>query len=209
MNGTAQERLSAFRARNLQYLHLGYDRVAAYRALVRIAGELRGPALDIGTGKGLLARELARTGMDVVSIDVNQEERELACLLAEELGVANRLVFVHGDAARLPFPDGHFGCVAMMDVMHHLEEPRPVLSEMARVVREGGRLLVADFDEAGFELVARLNREEGREHARSAATVTLAREILADAGLRCLAETRDHLHEVIVMEKRRRDRDDG
>ena len=201
MKDTASERLRAFRARNRQYQELGYDREAAFRSLVREARPLEGPALDVGTGKGLLARELARLGMDVVSVDISSDERELACLLAQESDVAGRVVFAQADAARLPYPDGHFGCAAMMDVLHHLEEPGPVLSEMVRVVRPGGRLLLADFDEAGFELVARISRQEGREHLRSATTVTLAREILTRAGLRCLMKTNGHHHEMVVLQK--------
>ncbi len=203
MKDTASERLRAFRARNRQYLELGYDREAAFRGLVRQAGPLEGPALDVGTGKGLLARELACLEMDVVSVDISLDERELACLLARESDVAERIVFAQADAARLPYPDGHFGCAAMMDVLHHLEEPGPVLSEMVRLVRPGGRLLVADFDEAGFEMVARLSRQEGREHLRSAATVTLAGEILTRAGLRCLMKTKGHHHEMVVLQKER------
>jgi len=166
------ERLRAFRARSLQYGRLGHDRVGTARFVVETAGALRGPALDVGTGKGLLAIELARTGMEVVSVDVDAEEQELARLLAEEAGVGSRISFVRGDAAHLPYPDGTFGCVAMMDVLHHLDEPGPVLREMARVFNHAGLMVIADFDEQGFELVSRIHREEGRHHPRTAATVT-------------------------------------
>lgn len=203
MKDTTSERLRTFRARNRQYLESGYDREAAFRAFVRLSGPLEGPALDVGTGKGLLARELALLGLDVVSVDISSDERELACLLARESGVAGRIVFAQADAARLPYPDDHFGCAAMMDVLHHLEEPGPVLSEMVRVVRPGGRLLLADFDETGFALVARLSRQDGREHPRTASTVTRAWEILVRAGLHCLMKTNGHRHEMVVLQKER------
>jgi len=198
---TPQERLRAFRARSIEYLHLGHDRLAAARFVVNATGVLRGPALDVGTGKGLLAIELARQGLEVVSIDVDDQERELARMLADQAELASRITFDSGDAAKLPYPDGQFGCVAMMDVLHHLAEPGPVLREMARVVGVGGMLVIADFDEQGFELVSRVHRAEGREHPRTTATVAVAMDELVAAGFRCAARTNGHQHDVVVLHK--------
>lgn len=195
------EQLSAFRARNDQYLSLGHDRLAAASFVVASAGELRGPALDVGTGKGLLAVELARRGLDVVSIDVEEKERELAMLLAQEQGLASRITFERADAARLPYANEQFGCVAMMDVLHHLDDPGPVLREMIRVVQVGGTVLIADFDEQGFDCVSRVHRVEGREHPRTAATVSAAAEELGGVGLCCAARAHGHQHEVLVLQK--------
>ena len=201
MMTTPQERLRAFRARNAEYARLGHGRLAAARFVIEAAGTLRGPALDVGTGKGLLAIELARQGLEVVSIDVDDQERELAGLLADEAGLASRITFEHGDAAKLPYEDGQFGCVAMMDVLHHLAEPGPVLREMGRVLAVGGTVVIADFDDQGFEIVSRVHRAEGREHPRTAATVSAAADELAAAGFRCAARTCGHQHEVIVLQK--------
>jgi 2-polyprenyl-3-methyl-5-hydroxy-6-metoxy-1,4-benzoquinol methylase len=201
MTMSPEERLRGFRARSDEYLRLGHDRLAAARFVVDAAGELRGPALDVGTGKGLLAIELARRGLEVVSIDVDDQERELARLLAGAAGMTSRIRFDRGDGARLPYAEGQFGCVAMMDVLHHLVEPSPVLREMARVVEVGGMIVMADFDEQGFELVSRIHRAEGGEHPRTAATVSLATDELVTAGFRCAARTNGHQHDVVVLRK--------
>jgi ubiquinone/menaquinone biosynthesis C-methylase UbiE len=156
-------------------------------------------ALDVGTGKGLLAIELARTGMDVVSVDLDADEQELASLLAEQAGMSGRICFVHGDAAHLSYRYGSFGCVAMMDVLHHLHDPVPVLDEMVRVLASEGRMVVADFDEQGFDLVARVHRAEGRGHPRTAATVSLAETELVGLGLRPIARMTACLHEMAVL----------
>jgi ubiquinone/menaquinone biosynthesis C-methylase UbiE len=197
------DRLRAFHARNLEYHRLGLDRIGAARLIVETPGALCGPALDVGTGKGLLAIELARTGMAVVSVDVDGEEQELAKFLAQEAGVGSRMTFVHGDAAHLSYPDGHFGCVAMMDVLHHLDEPGPVLREMARVLEHAGRIIVADFDEQGFDLVAGVHRGEGRVHPRTATTIGHAMTELEKAGCRCLGYSNLALHDVVVLVKER------
>lgn len=51
-----------------------------------------------------------------------------------------------GDAARLPFPDGHFGAAWTIGLLHHLDDATAgaALGEMARVVGPGGRLHVMD-----------------------------------------------------------------
>ena len=68
------QRRQEFEARIAQYRALGHDRLAAVRFVAGAAGRLHGPALDVGTGRGLLARELARLSLDVVSVDVDASE---------------------------------------------------------------------------------------------------------------------------------------
>jgi ubiquinone/menaquinone biosynthesis C-methylase UbiE len=201
MTPTAQEQQRAFRARNLEYLNLGHDRRAAAHFIVKAAGALRGPALDIGTGKGLLAVELARHGLEVISIDVDLQERALAELLAEEAGLTNHISFAQVDAAQLPYADGRFGCVAMMDALHHLVDPVQVLCEMVRVVANEGIVLIADFDEHGFELVSQVHRAEGREHARTGATIEHAVAALKKQGLKLLFQANGQQHNVAVLAK--------
>jgi ubiquinone/menaquinone biosynthesis C-methylase UbiE len=202
MAATAQERLAAFRKRSGEYLRFGHDRLAAARFVVEAAGPLHGPALDVGTGKGLLAIELARRGLAVTTIDVDDQELELARLLAEEAGMTERIAFDHGDGACLPYADDRFGCVAMMDVLHHLVDPGPVLREMARVVRAKGIVIVADFDEQGFELVSRIHHAEGREHPRTAVTVSHAADELTAMGLLPVSQMNGHQHDLVVLQKR-------
>jgi SAM-dependent methyltransferase len=51
---------------------------------------------------------------------------------------------VLGDAEALPFPYGDFDLVGCLRVLHHVARPELVVSEIARVTRPGGRLLIAD-----------------------------------------------------------------
>jgi ubiquinone/menaquinone biosynthesis C-methylase UbiE len=178
---------------------LGHDRVAAARFVPELVRDASGPVLDVGTGKGLLAIELARTGRDVVSVDVDEDEQALAMLLAREGGVADRIRFVCLDAAHLAFPDGAFGCAAMLDVLHHLEQAGPLLREMARVVAPGGPIVVADFDQAGFDLVARVHQGEGRHHPRTKVTVEQAENELGAVGFRLVTRAEGCLQRAIVM----------
>jgi ubiquinone/menaquinone biosynthesis C-methylase UbiE len=191
-----EARHRVFFARTEQFLREGHDLFGAAQFVAEAAGCLESPALDVGTGEGLLAMALARRGLDLVAVDVSEEDSALAALLVREAGLAGRIRVLRGDARSLPLPDGYFGCVAMMDVLHHLEDAAPVLGEMVRVVRPRGRIVVADFTDEGFERVAAVNRAEGHEHPRSAVTVDEARAVLAGAGWELCGETAGHLHRV-------------
>lgn len=90
----------------------------------------------------------------------------------------------------------------MMDVLHHIADPGPVLAEMARTVDVGGVVILADFTPEGFGLVARVHRAEGRVHSVRGATVGQARRRLEREGLACIGERQEHLHEVAILVKR-------
>jgi ubiquinone/menaquinone biosynthesis C-methylase UbiE len=192
---------AAFDVRTEQYLRMGLDRFAAADFVVTAAERLKGPALDIGTGKGIMAMALARQGLDVVSVDTEAEEQSLAALLAEEAGLRARIRFVCCDASTLSFPESYFGCVAMMDVLHHLADPIPVLEEAARVLKPFGTFILADFSEEGFELVKRVHHEEGHEHPVSGVTLKSAEVFLFRKGFALNTHRSRHYHEVSVLVK--------
>jgi ubiquinone/menaquinone biosynthesis C-methylase UbiE len=112
--------------------------------------------LDVGCGRGLL---LVAAGQRVprgraVGIDLwqaadqsgNRPEATLANARAE--GVAERVEVQTGDARQLPFPDGSFDVVVSHWVIHNLPEPADrakALAEMARILKPGGWVLVADI----------------------------------------------------------------
>lgn len=194
-------RKAAFLARTEKYSSLGFDRFAAADFVVGTGGRLSGPALDIGTGKGLTAMAMARQGLDVVSVDPDADEQALALLLADEAGLADQIRFVQRDASDLPFPGGHFGCAALVGVLHHLQDPVPVLNETARVLRPCGIVILADFSPEGLGLVARVHREEGREHHVSGVTPESATAFLSTRGFAVEARLSGHKHDVIVLVK--------
>jgi hypothetical protein len=62
-------------------------------------------------------------------------------------------------------------------------------------------LILADFSPEGFELVARVHREEGREHPLSGITLKSAEAFLSRRGFEVTARLSDHKHDVIVLTK--------
>ncbi len=96
-------------------------------------------ALDSGSGTGSLAFALAPHVAEVVALDLNEEYLE-----AGRANAPPNVRFVAGDAVALPFGYGEFDIAASHRLLHHVRRPELAVSELARVTRSGGRLLVVD-----------------------------------------------------------------
>jgi ubiquinone/menaquinone biosynthesis C-methylase UbiE len=93
-------------------------------------------ALDIGTGTGVAALFLAREypRASIRGVDVSEEMVRLAQAKVG-LDPEGRVAFRVADASSLPFPDGHFGLVTLLNTP-------PFFSEIARVLRHDGHVAV-------------------------------------------------------------------
>jgi ubiquinone/menaquinone biosynthesis C-methylase UbiE len=110
-------------------------------------GVVSGLALDVGTGPAQIpGRLLTRApGLRVVGVDRGGPMLDQARALRDSGGFGGRLEVLNADGRKLPFADGIFDLVLSNSVLHHLADPRPLLLELRRVVKPGGKLLVADL----------------------------------------------------------------
>lgn len=196
------ENKKRFIERNALYMEHGYDRERATRFIIDSAGSLSPPVLDIGTGKGMAAIEIARRGVPVTSVDVSEEELRVAFLNARAAEVDSNIHFYIGDANKLPFEDDHFNLVTMINVLHHLDEMNDIFAEVSRVLTPGGRFLVADFTDDGFTILDRIHRTEGRVHDRlNAVEFDEVARMLPRFGLECRGRDARFFEHVILAEK--------
>jgi ubiquinone/menaquinone biosynthesis C-methylase UbiE len=125
--------------------------------------------LDIATGGGFLALEFARHAREVQGVDITPEMLERAELLKAGSGLQN-LRFRTADVENLPFPESSFDIVSCRFAFHHFPDPRRAVSEMARVVKEGGRVVMVDGiapeDGAKRELMNEIERLRDPSHVK-------------------------------------------
>jgi ubiquinone/menaquinone biosynthesis C-methylase UbiE len=119
------------------------------RAFVERLVELdaSGHMLDIGTGPGHIPPMVCRTIDDatVVGVDLSPAMIEIAERHRRREGFADRMTYQIADADELPFADGTFDTVFSNTIIHHIADPRPMLREAWRVLKDGGVLLIRDL----------------------------------------------------------------
>jgi len=150
---------------------VGYDLLEECRQAVTIAGIDRdAPVLDVATGSGRMASVLSEFGHVVYSGDISCDA---FLKVRDRLGglVDRRMAFVLLDAAEMPFLDESFRAIVCANALHEMREPKAVLSEMIRLCSRNGRLIVTDFNDKGFEMMAQVHLQtHGREHSRGSIT---------------------------------------
>ena len=114
------------------------------RLLLDRIGPARGlRILDVGCGDGVLATRLAQGGGRVTGLDASAEMIAAARRRAKAAGVEVGLV--EGNAGEIPFPAGHFDCVVSVATLCFVDDPRPTLRDMVRVLKPGGRLILGEL----------------------------------------------------------------
>jgi SAM-dependent methyltransferase len=104
--------------------------------------------LDVATGTGNLAIPAARAGCIVTGVDIAPN----LLVQARERAAAEGLTatFDEGDAEQLPYPDASFDAVVTMFGAMFAPRPEIVASELARVLKPGGTLAMANWNPASF-----------------------------------------------------------
>jgi ubiquinone/menaquinone biosynthesis C-methylase UbiE len=126
---------------------LGAACLAAEVALLRRGGgDLKGKVmLDVGCGTGRFLLALGQEAIRAVGIDRDVARLDFA-RSHTPAEMAQRVEWVEGDAAALPFPDETFDLVLENTLLCFCNNPASVIREMARVCHPGGRILLGELN---------------------------------------------------------------
>ena len=102
--------------------------------------------LELGCGGGALLKSVLQSGCMAAAVDHSIDMVNLAREENSEAIRAERLKIFVSDAGDLPFPDEVFSCAAMIGVLGFLSDPVKVFSEINRVLKKGGRIVVQGAD---------------------------------------------------------------
>lgn len=97
--------------------------------------------LDVGIGTGFFALEFMKRGIEIIGIDVSTK------MLAIAAGKGFKNI-APGDAVDLHFPNETFDLVVSITALEFIKEPRRAVSEMMRVCKRGGRVVVGTLGAA-------------------------------------------------------------
>jgi len=122
-------------------------RVATTRAVDPQPGER---ILDLAAGTGTSSAALAAGGASVVAADFSPG---MIAVGRARLAGNPRVSFVQADAMDLPFQDGEFDATTISFGLRNVERPELALSEMFRVTRPGGRIVICEFSRPPAALV--------------------------------------------------------
>ena len=125
-----------FRVEQSHWWHTGRRKIIAsfVADICRRVTDRRPRILDVGCGTGANLLMLSQFG-DAEGVDISED----ALAFCRERGLANVKL---GAAEKLPYDDGTFDLVTALDVVEHLDDDLSGLSEMRRVLRPGGRVLL-------------------------------------------------------------------
>jgi len=97
--------------------------------------------LEIATGPGMIARNIAKSAKSVVATDFAQK----MISVAKKKPVLQNVTFEVADATALRFADGSFDVVVIANALHIIPEPEKALSEIKRVLKTDGILIAPNF----------------------------------------------------------------
>lgn len=110
--------------------------------------------LDVGCGTGEFSARIARLLPQAIVTGVDVTETSLLLARKRYADVAARLLFEHGDAFHLRFPDASFDLVACRHVTQAVPDVPKLLAELLRVTRPGGWLHVLSEDYAMLHMMS-------------------------------------------------------
>ncbi len=123
---------------------MGIDRAWRRRALRALPSECS-PVLDVAAGTADFSILLAKKGSRVIGIDLSEAMLAIGRKKVQEAGLVNQVSLNQCDVTCMPFADEQFAAITCAFGVRNFAQRRAALSEMHRVLQEGGRVVILEF----------------------------------------------------------------
>ena len=127
------------------------------RTAVAYMNTREGSVLEVGVGTGLSLQHY-KPGLQVTGVDYSTDMLAKAQDKVRELGLSHVANLSQMDARELDFPDASFDTIAVMHVLSVVPEPERVMSEIARVLKPGGKVVITNHFKRTTGMLAVLER---------------------------------------------------
>jgi len=178
----------------------GYDMMKARAFVISKSGIKGGDVLEVGTGKGHLSIGLAKRGIRLTTIDLDQKTLNIARHNLKEHGVLSYVCIKRMDAEKLRFKDSAFDHVISVNFIHHAKRPKQCIKEMVRVARRS--ITITDLNKCGEAVMDKVHKLDGHKHEKSRMSLDEIKEFLGKSGLR-VKVYRDTCQTVFIAKKGR------
>jgi len=186
-----QDRLKLFKK-------YGYDIPRTRKFILTKAKLAKGKILEVGTGRGHMAAALARKGFKLTSIDLDRNAQNAAQANLKAIKLDTLVTLKKMNAEKLRYKDNVFDYVISVNFIHHAKNPVKCLREMIRVVKK--KLIIADLNKKGEQIVERVHKLDGHNHPVSKMSLQGAKAFLEKAGLN-VKVYRDSCQTIIIAKK--------
>lgn len=129
------------------FLSFGIDYLWRRKAIKIISESYKEPhILDVATGTGDLAIAAVRLSSAKISgIDISANMLNIGRKKIRDKGLGNNIELLYGDSENIPFGDSFFDVAMVAFGVRNFSDPLKGLSEMRRVIRPGGMVMVLEF----------------------------------------------------------------
>jgi len=163
---------------------LGYNLPDEYLYLIKEAGFKGSVIYDFATGTGRASAILTRLDYNVITGDYNLNKKPEAerRITAEYL---NKVEFLKLNMECLPFKTGQIKNIICLNTLHELSDPVKCLNEIIRIHSSEGKLLIADFNTLGFNVMDKLHQIKFNQlHPRGGISAEMLENILREKYLK-------------------------
>lgn len=137
------------------FLSAGIDKGWRKKAILELKSIHPQKVLDVATGTGdvaLLTHKLLNPGK-IVGIDISEKMLQIGIEKIKTLNLQHKIELLIGDSEAIKFPDSSFDGVTVAFGVRNFEQLETGLSEIKRVLRHGGKLVILEFSKPKLPLI--------------------------------------------------------